>query len=211
MTMGALERRVLGWVPALPPVAQHVLVTTVWLLAEGEPVALPRVAAELGLRVSDVEVVVARLRTAARDSEGRVTSCIGLTVERTQHQVVIGDRELHAWCAWDVLLLPSILRVRLDCLSPCPVTGEQLEVSVEPTGEVAARPLSTVMTLADIDLPPAEELRASFCDVVRFVSDEDVAARWAIARDDVAVLQLGPAARLARAVGEACCPDVHGG
>lgn len=210
MELHVLERQVLASVTTLSLMAQQVLVTIVRLLAEGESVALPRVATSLDLPVGQVEAVVGRLRTASRDAEGRVTACFGLTVEETPHRVVIDDRELHTWCAWDALLLPALLADRVRCSSPCPVTGETLEVEVEPTGEIAARPPSTVMTFALFEGPPGERLRESFCELVRFVSDSDAAERWTSALDNTIVLRLEEAARLARAVDEACCPDVLG-
>jgi alkylmercury lyase len=102
------------------------------LLADGEPVALERLAAAAGWPVEDVEVALAAKPSAERDDQGRRVG-LALTLRPTPHRFTVDGRRLFAWCSSDTLMLPVVIGRPAVVESTCPQTGQ-------PRGRVPVRP-----------------------------------------------------------------------
>ncbi|NUP25309.1 MAG: alkylmercury lyase, partial [Nocardia sp.] len=73
------------------------------LLAEGEPVALDRLAEAAGASADQVRRALAAEPDTEYDADGRVVG-LGLTQNPTPHRVEIAGRTLYGWCAMDTLM-----------------------------------------------------------------------------------------------------------
>jgi alkylmercury lyase len=146
------------------------------LLAEGEPVALERLAAQSGMTVEQVRAAFAKDPGTEWDEQGRIAG-YGLTLRATPHSVRFGDRTLYGWCATDVLIAPAILGETGIVESTCPATRQGIRAEVTPESVVAVDPPDAVVS----EVRPTEkvaDIRAETCGLGHFFSSREAAAGW---------------------------------
>jgi alkylmercury lyase len=168
------------------------------LLADGEPVALERLAAAAGWPVEDVEVALAAQTSAERDDQGRLVG-LALTLRPTPHRFTIDARRLFAWCASDTLLLPVVIGRPAVVESTCPQTGRPIRVEVGPNGVQRVDPPTAVVSA----VRPTDELigvRADTCAHGHFFSSTGATTSWSEAHPDGHVLPVADAFRFGREV-----------
>jgi alkylmercury lyase len=152
------------------------------LLADGEPVAIERLAAAGGWSVDDVEAALSAQTSAERDDQGRLVG-LALTLRPTAHRVTIGGRTLFAWCASDTLMIPVILGRRALVQSTCPQTGTAIRVEVAPGGVERIEPPGAVVT-AVRPAGQVTDVRSTTCDHGHFFSSIAATAAWADTHPD---------------------------
>jgi hypothetical protein len=54
----------------------------------------------------------------------------GLTRRTTSHTLIIGERTLNTWCAYDALAIPVALRTSARALTTCPTCGSALVIDI---------------------------------------------------------------------------------
>jgi alkylmercury lyase len=168
------------------------------LLAEGEPVAVERLAAAAGWPVADVEVALDAQTSAEHDDEGRLVG-LALTLRRTPHRFIVDGRRLFAWCATDTLMLPVVIGRPAVVESTCPQTGQPIRVEITPDGVQRVDPATAVVSA----VRPAGELadvRADTCVHGHFFSSTGATTSWSEAHPDGHVLTVAEAFRLDREV-----------
>ena len=161
---------------------RELLPHAVRLLADGEPVAVERLAAAGGWSVDDVEAALGAQTSAERDDQGRLVG-LALTLRPTAHRVTIGGRTLFAWCASDTLMIPVILGRPALVESTCPQTGEAIRVEVAPGGVERIAPPDAVVT-AVRPAGQVTDVRSATCDHGHFFSSIAATAAWADAHPD---------------------------
>jgi alkylmercury lyase len=72
------------------------------------------------------------------DSHGRLerdgdhlVGAHGLTTRPTQHALVLGERRLHTWCAYDAMAIPVALGATARAETTCPACGRPLVVRID--------------------------------------------------------------------------------
>jgi alkylmercury lyase len=80
------------------------------------------------------------------DATGNVVGA-ALTVRETSHRVLLGGRELYAWCALDTLFIPGLLGDAAMVRSTCPVSGEEVRLSVSPSGVDSCEPTGAALSV----------------------------------------------------------------
>ncbi len=80
------------------------------------------------------------------DGNGHVVGA-ALTTRRTPHRLLLGGRDLYAWCALDTLFLPGLLDQTAEVRSTCPVTGAEIRLTVAPDRVEECAPPGTVLTV----------------------------------------------------------------
>jgi alkylmercury lyase len=146
------------------------------LLAEGEPVALERLAAAIGWPLEEVETALAEQTSAERDDQGRLVG-LALTLRPTRHRFTVDGRSLYAWCASDTLMFPVVLGRPGIVESTCAQTGQPIRIDLTPDAVERLDPPEAVMSA----VRPAGELadvRAATCDHGHFFSSAGAAIRW---------------------------------
>jgi len=113
-------------------------------LAEGEPVALERLARAAGWSVDDVEAALDAQVSAERDGQGRLVGR-ALTLRPTRHRFTVDGRRLFAWCASDGLMLAVILGRPGVVESTCAQTGRPIRVEAAPDGVRRVDPPTAVV------------------------------------------------------------------
>lgn len=157
--------------------ACRLLPHVVRLLAEGEPVALDRLATAAGMSVAQVREHLKDPRNEVEWDEGGRVAGWGLTLRTTQHTFTFDGATLFGWCATDVLWAPVVLDRSGVVESTCPATGERIRVDVTPEGVVRVDPSEAVVS----EVRPLErtaEIRTDICGVGHFFSSREAAAGW---------------------------------
>jgi hypothetical protein len=78
-------------------------------LAEGEPVSVAQLSQALDRDEAELAAILDGWPNVHRDGRARVVACGGLSITPTEHRFEVAGRRLYAWCAWDTLILPSLL------------------------------------------------------------------------------------------------------
>jgi alkylmercury lyase len=194
--LDALARRL---APTFPDRDDAPLALTVLAeLAHGSPVDIARLAQAAGRDERQVREALDSWPNVQRDEEGRVVAFGGLSIAATPHRFTVGDRTLHAWCAWDTLFLPALLGREARVRSTCPVTGTDVRLTVAPDGVRESQPEELWVSFP----PPARtstvDITGSFCCHVHFLAGDAAAASWRTGHDGGLTLPLADAFELGR-------------
>ena len=157
-----------------------------------------------GRDLTGVVATLAGWPNVERDAHGRVIAFSGLTLRPTAHRLDVGGQELHAWCAWDTLFLPTIIGGRASVHSHCPLTDTPVRLSVDHDGVRAAEPKAIGVSFPAPDATRCEDIRATFCCQVRFLAGPRAADRWLADHDGALVLSLDDAFELGRLATRTC-------
>jgi alkylmercury lyase len=174
-----LADRLAAAVVQLDKPGQQLGVNLVRMLAEGEPVSPASLAERVGWTEEQVIDELERWPGVFRDDAGRVIGYAGLTVvEMGAHRLHVDGRELSTWCAYDTLFLPELLGRTVDVSSRCPVTGEQISLTVGPDGVSDLSPAEAVVSFLVPDRPFGDDVIQTFCHFVHFFATPEAAASW---------------------------------
>ncbi len=146
------------------------------LLAEGEPVAVERLAAAGGWSVDQTRADLAGHPSVEWDGQGRIEG-LGVTLRPTPHRFTFDGRTLFGWCATDALMFPVLLDQPGTVESTCPVTGRRVRVDVTPGAVLCVEPSGAVVS----EVRPTErvaDVRADICGLGHFFSSREAAAGW---------------------------------
>ncbi len=161
------------------------------LLAEGKPVSRDRLAQALGRSTDTVIHTLSQWPGIFYDESERIVAFLGLSVNKTQHQLTVNGRTVYTWCAWDTLFIPELLNATVDISSTCGATGEGVRLTVSPSGIQAVEPGDVVVSFL---IPDENELRenvtASFCHFVYFFRSREDGEAWVSEHDGTFLLSL---------------------
>lgn len=146
------------------------------LLAEGQPVAIDRLAAAASWSVRDVEAALHQHPSVEWDEEGRLVG-FGMTLRPTPHRFTFDGRTVFGWCASDALSFSVLLDTPGIVESTCPVSGQRMRVDVTPRAVLRVEPPDAVVS----EVRPSErvgDVRADICAVGHFFSSREMAAGW---------------------------------
>lgn len=146
------------------------------LLAEGQPVAIDRLATAASWSVRDVEAALHQHPSVEWDEEGRLVG-FGMTLHPTPHRFTFGGRTVFGWCASDALMFTVLLDRPGIVESTCPVSGRPIRVDVTPRAVLRVEPPDAVVS----EVRPSErvgDVRADICAVGHFFSSREMAAGW---------------------------------
>jgi alkylmercury lyase len=174
----------------------RLLVRVMRALAQGHPVSkeqVDQIVDDLGLARDEADQFLRR-RTE-RDQRDNVTGILGLSLNRTPHQLLVNGTQLWAWCAVATLVLPALLRQTATIESSSPVSGETVRLTVSPdwVEDVSPSDAAVSMVIVDPDKPDpstVEERWAATCHHIYFFPSRAEAAQWSADRDDIEVLTI---------------------
>jgi alkylmercury lyase len=199
-----LADRLIGAVPSRGSGEQAVALALLRALAKGAPVSEQALATATGDPESTVREALASWPGVFRDDGGRVVGFMGLSVAAFgEHRIELGGRTLTAWCAWDTLFLPELLGGPARVRSRCPVTGEQISLTVGPDGPNSLHPADTVLSFLAPERPFDADVVRNFCHFVHFFASEQPAAEWIATHPGTFTLSLDQGFRLGRRTNQA--------
>lgn len=176
---------------------------TIDLLADGRPVTLEGLAAATGLSVDQVRSHIENVRTEGVEIEDGAIVGLTLTLRTTAHRFRVRGNDLYTWCGYDALFVPIILGERAEVASTCPVTGDDIQLIVEPDGTVSTVTPDTVavglvgeevIACCAVAGPDSE-----ICTQMPFFASRQAGERWQADHPGVAILDLDQAREVARA------------
>jgi alkylmercury lyase len=168
----------------------------VQLLARGKPVTAAMLAAAGKRPIDEVAAQLARWPNLERDGDDAVIGFSGLTLRRTAHSFQVDGRQLHAWCAWDTLFLPSMLGRTAHVRSACPVSSRAVELVVAPDDVEHANPPGIHVSFPPLASTKTADITRTFCCHVHFLAGADAARTWHETHPDGHVLDLTAAFEL---------------
>lgn len=143
---------------------------------------------------------VAAARWLEFDGDGGLTGFGGLTLQPTQHRLVLDGHDFYLWCVLDGFVVAHALGRPVRIETHCPTTGTRIEVLASREGVEHVEPRNAVMSVIVPESGAAcsvSDTRHGFCDFVNFYRSEQVALDSA-KRPGAAVLTMDMAFALAR-------------
>ena len=183
--------------PRFQPHESRLLIQVSRLVAEGRPVT----SAQIQQIASSVEMpfdaaISFLSKVSEHDDEGNVVGIFGLSQKSHPHRFEVNGHVLSAWCAWDTLFLPAILKQDAEVESSCPATKQKIRLRLTPARVEEVAPSSSVLSLVVPQVKKAnvnavEEIWAVFCCLVHFFSSEESASVWMSGRgEDIRILSV---------------------
>jgi len=131
-------------------------------LAKGRPLTADDFARAAHLSPDRADVLLASPAIRPflyHDEHGRIAGFGGLAVVPMHHRLLLPDRELWTWCAWDGLFIPQILAMDARVESRDPQSGELVQLHISGRGALSdAFPANSVMSFL---APDASDFRRS--------------------------------------------------
>lgn len=168
------------------------------LLANGQPVAVAKVASELGITRGQAEKFLNEY-SGEFDNNGNLVG-LGLTQVPTPHHFEVDGHKLYTWCATDTLLFPVLLNKPAKVETSDPVTGTKIRLAVSPEGVESVEPSTAVLSYSNyLD---AKDVRGTFCNVGHWFASRETGQEYASKHKGVTVLAPDEVRRVLRAVSE---------
>ena len=153
-------------------------------VARGQPVwaeQIKQIASRVEIDLDEANALIEQ--GAERDKQGRVVGFIGLSQNKHPHQFLINGQPLSTWCAWDSLFLPVMLNQTAKVVSTCPVTKNEIKLTITPDKVEQYEPTEAVMSIVrpkptKSGFESVEEVWMIFCHQVHFFSSYQVANEW---------------------------------
>lgn len=199
-----------GFPPVTNGADQWLAKTLFQLLAKGEPVETPRLAAAVGRPEADVSAALAGPAfepLVYRDDGSRIIGFSGLGVAElgeTVHRLRLDDgHEVYAWCAGDSLFLPIALGAEVRVESRCPVTGETISFLGSPSGFRDVNPPEAVMSILTPEeigarVERGDDVIQGLCHWLYFFASEQAAREWTSERPGTTTFPLEEGFELGR-------------
>ena len=125
------------------------------------------------------------------------------------HRLLVDDRVLYAWCAWDTLFLPKLIGKPAQVQSTCPTTGTPVSLTVHEYEITDVAPAGAVLSFLHREEPFDADAIATFCHYVHFFADRAAAEQWTSAHDGTFVISLADAGEIARLANAARFPTLR--
>jgi alkylmercury lyase len=199
--MNDIERlggAITGALPGFDGPDQRLALALLRELARGEPVSHARLAKAAGVPEEDVETALGRWPGAFYDDERRVIGFGGLSVYEMSHRFELDGRQLWAWCAWDTLFLPELIGADARVSSNCPVTGEEITLTVAANGVSNLNPPGAVVSFLIPNKPFDANVIQSFCHFVHFFGSREVGEQWTAEHEGTFLISVDDAYELGR-------------
>jgi alkylmercury lyase len=161
-------------------------------LAEAGSISVAALGERTGLDPSRVQAILAPWPGVFRDERRDIIGFWGLTAQPvSKHVLRINGQDRYAWCAWDCLFLPALLRQPVDVDSVCRQTGEPIALTVSPGGVEKVQPRSTALSMLVPDVERCrQDVVSNFCHFVFFFKDEAAGRTWTATHPGTQVISL---------------------
>jgi alkylmercury lyase len=174
-------------------------------IARGSPVSpqqVDQIASTLDMEQQTAHEVLHKM--CERDGHGNVVGIAGLSQNPHPHGFTVNGIQLATWCAWDALFHPVMLQQTAEVSSPCPITGEVIQLTITPFGVTSVHPESAAISIVipqprTSGLESVEEIWTIFCYHIHFFVSPKAAQEWVTAGEqEIAILTLEEAFELGR-------------
>ena len=191
--------------PTLDPEEQRVGILLYRLLAGGDPVApsaLTQVKEWSGMP-ADQFLRQSKLSSLVEwDHDEAVIGFGGLTTRPSRHSLLVGDKRLSTWCAWDAMFIPELLAVTAVIESVCPQTGNPVRLRVGADGIERMDDRTPVLSFTAPN--PSDQITSpdqailSFCSYVNLFESRQAGTTWISTRPGKFLLSVADGFTLAK-------------
>ncbi len=191
--------------PTLDPEEQRVGILLYRLLAGGHPVApsaLTQVKEWSGMPAHQF-LRQSKLNSLVEwDHDETVIGFGGLTTRPSRHSLLVGDKRLSTWCAWDAMFIPELLAVTAVIESVCPQTGNPVRLRVGPDGIERMDDRTPVLSFTAPN--PGDQVTSpdqailSFCSYVNLFESRQAGTTWISTRPGKFLLSVADGFTLAK-------------
>jgi alkylmercury lyase len=126
----------------------------------------------------------------------------GLTTRPSRHSLVVKDRRLHTWCAWDAMFIPELLGVTAMIESVCPQTGNPIRLRVNSNGIERMSDREPVLSFTMPDptnqFTSTDQTILSFCSYVNLFDSRQAGTTWISTRPGTFLLPVTDGFSLAK-------------
>lgn len=198
--------RIVRIFPTLDSLEQRLSLELYRLLAAGQPIPRALLAERLGVPLETVNQIIEAWPGVFYDSQQRVVGYWGLSISTSYtspHRLMIDDRELSAWCAWDTLFLPELLgkTARVESASP---SGSTVNVTVRPERVEHLDPADARISFLLPDTASVQkDIVSTFCHFVHFFPSPLAGENWALHHAGTFILSIDEAHTIAHRKNEA--------
>jgi alkylmercury lyase len=200
-TLADIAASIIEHTPPLDTSGRRVALATYRALASGEPAPVDRIAQDASVQVDEATQWLAGVPGVFRDDERRVVGFWGLSVERFgPHRLRVDGVELSAWCAWDTLFLPELLRRTADVHSRSPLDDASIVLRVSPQ-RVERAPDGLLVSM--VRSRESDDMVRTFCHHIHFFASPAEGERWIAERDGAVLISGEEAFELGREINRA--------
>lgn len=180
------------------------------LIAKGRPVSLAVLANEYDQPMGQVESILGNWGSEVHwDDDKNIVGFFGLDLNKTAHEFVVNGVTLYTWCAWDTFFIPALIDQTAEVKSHCPVTKQEVKLTISPAAVEGASPTGTVVSLVEPDTENiGDDVTGTFCCHIHFFSSPEVGASWSTQNAGTKIVSLADAFLLGKRKNEKRYPNL---
>lgn len=166
---------------------------TIQALAKGKPVSPNQLSDIWGMPLDQVQVILKQAEETGRveiDTQGNLVGAV-LSLNPTQHHILMDNQRLYAWCAYDAMYAPGVVGMPAQIVSEDPVTGKSIQVSITPDGVETIQPEGAVVSVFDPGGDMSAGPESTRCTHMLFFESRESANQWMQGRTGVSILTVG--------------------
>lgn len=147
-------------------------------LGEGHPVKLEDLIADKEISLKEAKEFLDSSGGAFYNDAGDIVGFWGLAVQKMAHKIIIDQRTVYGWCAWDALFIPQLLgeAATIESLSP---TKEIIKLKLSAQGDVLEGSEDIMVSFLEPDAGKMmENVVANFCHYIFLFKDKSSGEEW---------------------------------
>ena len=189
-----------GLFPAGSKLSQTILLHLYRLLAAGQPVEINVLAHSLALEIPVVQSALKQVPPShiVYSKTGGISAYRGLDINKSRHRIILNDKTLYTWCAFDCLFLPGLLECEAEIFSTCPGTGDEIHFRLDCNKNTDLAPDTLFVSFVKPDVRDYEDdLRQTFCCHVNFFASKEAGLAWVDKKTGCVLIPIDEAIELA--------------
>ncbi len=194
----------------LSPAEQSVSMVLYQLLINGKPVSTRDIANKTGLIELEIDKILNRWGSEVlRNDNTDIIGFFGLSLSKTAHILEVEGRKLYTWCAWDTMFIPALIDKTVKVVSTCPVTKQEINLTISSSGVLSINPERTVVSLIAPDTEKiTEDLVGTFCCHIHFFASPEAGNQWVQKNPGTYIVSLDHAYHLGKRKNQKRYPNV---
>lgn len=169
------------------------------LLAEGNPVSPERLARAWDMPLEQVNAIFEQAGaqgTLQLDDDGNMVGS-AISLIPTNHRLQVEDKTLYAWCAYDAIYVPRVIRKRAVIESIDPYSDEPIQVTISADGEIDLKPEGIAVTVVGMEADTRGGAESPRCRQMHFFQSYENAEKWSSDHAGVSIMTVAQVVELA--------------
>ncbi len=173
--LGVLPKEFMNLSKEEQRVAVHIYRT----LGEGYPVSKVNLVKQLSIPLEEVSKILERWTGVYYNKQDEIIGFWGISITKMNHKLKIENQNAYAWCAWDAIFIPEIIKRNVVIESSCPVTKESISITITPEKITAQKPKNIYVSFLEPEAAEIiEDVVSNFCHYIYFFSSKEAGEKW---------------------------------